>query len=79
MAGRWNGPSHCFHLPCRQMEQHKQGLSQAQQEHENALRSQKEIDAQQHKLGSHLDKARAHANQANTTVQQHTDSECKPS
>lgn len=60
------------------MEQHKQDLAQAQQEHTDAMRHQKAIDAQQHKLGSHLDKARAHADQADTTVQQHSDSECQP-
>jgi len=60
---------------CRQMDTHKQGMMEAQQAHTDAARRQKEIDAQANKLGSHLDKAKAHANQMDTTTAKHSDSE----
>ena len=60
---------------CRQLEQHKAGLSQAQQDYSEEARRQKQLDAQAHKLGGHLDKARAHADQADKTTAMHSDSE----
>jgi len=57
------------------MDTHKQGMMEAQQAHTDAARRQKEIDAQANKLGSHLDKAKAHANQMDTTTAKHSDSE----
>lgn len=59
----------------RQLEQHKAGLSQAQQDYSEEARRQKALDAQAHKLGGHLDKARAHADQADKTTAMHSDSE----
>ena len=59
----------------RQLEQHKAGLSQAQQDYGNEARRQKQLDAQANKLGGHLDKARAHADQADKTTAMHSDSE----
>ena len=59
---------------CRQLEQHKAGLSQAQQDYSEEARRQKQLDAQAHKLGGHLDKARAHADQADKTTAMHSDS-----
>lgn len=65
----------------RQLEQHKQGLAHVQQDHTEAARRQKEIDAQARHLGGHLDKARANAERADTTTAKHSDSErlCSPS
>ena len=49
-------------------------MAPLQQEHANAARQQKELDMKSHKLGDHLDKARQHADQWDTTTAKHSDS-----
>ncbi len=61
-------------LCCRQIQSHKQGMAPLQEKHADAARRQKEIDMKSHKLGDHLDKARAHADQWDKTTAEHSDS-----